>query len=94
MIKKPKRGYYSEKECWGLYVYLSRDIAKALKSFKKISKHSYPGNLNSMEEWHEVLDKMIHCFEILGEDDWDIKDESKVLEGLHLFSKYYLDLWD
>lgn len=95
MVKKPKRGYYSEKECSGLYVYLAKDIAKALKLFKKASKHSYPGNLASMEVWHEILDKMIFSFETISKDNVDVyNNENEVKEGLALFSEYYMDLWD
>ena len=95
MIRKPKRGYYSEKECWDLYIYLARDIAKALKSFKKANKNSYPGNLANMEAWHEILNKMIYSFETISKDNADVyNNEDKVLEGLDLFSKYYMDLWD
>lgn len=95
MIKKPKRGYYSEKECWDLYVYLAKDIAKALKSFKRANKHSYPGNLANMEIWHEILDKMIYSFETISKDNADVySNENAVKEGLALFSEYYMDLWD
>lgn len=95
MIKKRKRGYYSEKECWDLYIYLAKDIAKALKSFKKANKNSYPGNLNNMEEWHYILDKMIYSFETISKDSIEIDDNiDKIESGLDLFSKYYMDLWD
>lgn len=74
---------------------MSRDIAKALKSFKKADKNSYTVGFKNLEEWHEALDKMIYVFEILDKDKWGIEDEAKILEGLHLFFfKYYMDLWD
>lgn len=95
MIRKPKRGYYSEKECWDLYIYLAKDIAKALKSFKKANKNSYPHPCIDMDGWHEVLDKMIYSFETISKDDQQVYGEAdKIQEGLDLFSKHYMDLWD
>lgn len=59
----------------------------------------YPANLNSMEEWHEILDKMIYAFQELIYDDWHWSDDGierdrRIKEGLNLFSEYFTALWD
>lgn len=59
----------------------------------------HPADLNSMEEWHEILDKIIYAFQEIIYDDWhwvdDSKDKSaKVQEGLDLYARWYLNLWD
>jgi len=57
-----------------------------------------------IKQWNDTLDKMIFAFEYMKKDDEgknltesyeeDFKNWDKVQEGLELFAKYYLDLWD
>lgn len=87
---------YSKQECWDLYVFMAKDIMMALKSFKKCNINSYPGSLSSIEEWHEIIDKMIHSFEIIANDNIvaQMHCKEEIQEGLDLFAKYFMDLWD
>ena len=75
---------------------MAKDITMALKSFKKCNINSYPGNLSGTEEWHGIIDKMIYSFEIIANDDIvaQINQKEEIQEGLDLFAKYFMDLWD
>ena len=53
------------------------------------------------EHWHKrwdwVLGEMIMAFECIAEKDWvdwDKATEERVNNGLRLFGKYYMGLWD
>ena len=63
----------------------------SLKPSKKYNVNSYPHGFNNIEEWHEVVDKMIYSFEQIEKDS---SDRVKIEEGLQLFAKYFEDLWD
>lgn len=69
-------------------------IIPRLIAFKS-KTYSYPAKYNSIEEWREVLDKMILSFHQLKMDDWRIKEEKKdvIDEGLKLFIEHLEDLW-
>lgn len=75
---------------------MAKDIMMALKSFKKVNINSYPGNLSGIEEWHGIIDKMICSFEIIANDDIvaQMNRKKEIQEGLDLFAKYFMDLWD
>ena len=54
----------------------------------------FPCDLKSINEWYDILDKIIAAFEILTTDELNTQDEQKIVnEGLDLFRKYYQDLW-
>lgn len=92
-----------EWDTWSMDHTLSLLIVPMLKQLKDQSGVSgYPATLNTMEEWYEVLDKMIWSFE-QSQNLYDITLDSKVdykatmdkiQEGFDLFGKYYMGLWD
>ena len=95
--------YVDLKETWNLDCTIAKFIVPRLKLFKKVVD-CYPGHLDSMDEWYEIIDKMIYSFTYYTEDyhtdfsdpDWKEKEkdtQGKVKEGLELFAKYYAGLW-
>lgn len=94
-----------EWDTWNMDYTLSLLIVPMLNQLKE-GGHGYPAMLDSFEEWHEILDKMIWSFEQAKnahEGDYGLalnnNEEYKaymnrVQEGLDLFSKYYMSLWD
>ena len=93
-------------ECFTAYYPMAKFIYPRLKYFRNMDKMGYPGTLNSMEEWEEILDKMLFAFDYaLNEDeerfspiDFDLEEHQSMLdrvnEGFELFGKYFLNLWD
>lgn len=55
----------------------------------------YPVRLKSLDEWHQILDKIIETFDLLQDDDSLTSEEEakRMQEGLDLFAKHYRDLW-
>ncbi len=82
-------------DVWSLDHTLSLIIAPALKMLKD-QQHGYPGDLEP-EQWDEILDKMIFSFNLMSLEGWpsSFREEvEKVQEGLDLFAKYFMALWD
>lgn len=82
---------FKKQRAWDCYTHLAVHIANELRAFKKYNVNSYPHGFNNIEEWHEVVDKMIYGFEQIEKDS---SDRVKIEEGLQLFAKYFEDLWD
>ena len=82
-------------EVWNTDNTLAQLIAPRLLAFKALDKHGYPPSLKGMHEWNNVIQKMVDAFEIMKYVRV-VSDEEKVIvrEGLDLFCKYYLCLWD
>lgn len=94
---KKENGFYPD-ECWSLYSSICMFIIPRLKYFREHTG-GYPVTVSSIEEWQNILDKMIWSFEESLKDDVDVDENIRELynkdveEGLNLFSKYFLDLW-
>ena len=92
-MKKKHQKNHMYQDTWSLDYYIAKFTLPRLKLFKKVER-GYPCDLKSIDEWHDILDKMIASFEILATDEWNTQDEQKIVdEGLDLFRKYYQDLW-
>ena len=90
-IRMKKEHMY--KDTWNLDYYIAKFILPRLKLFKKVTM-GFPCDLKSINEWYDILDKMIAAFMILSTDEINTQDEQKIVnEGLDLFRKYYQDLW-
>ena len=92
-----ERGF-DDTETWNLDYTIASFILPRLKRFKQVA-NCYPGNM-TLEEWEDILDKMIDAFEIKVKENgesWTSKEEKtkcqKIQEGLDLFAKYYFHLW-
>lgn len=103
--KKKGLAKIQDSELWGLDVTLAKYILPRLERFKEINKMSHPIAFGSIEEWHEVIDKMVYSFDyVLKEDSgigFDLLNEEerecrykKYQEGMDLFAKHFMDLWD
>lgn len=69
-IKKYNTRKYSPTQLWNLDYYLAKHIYYALKQFKAMERHGYPGcyGADTPEKWEEILDKMIWSFKEISED--------------------------
>ena len=86
-------------DTWSMDHTLSYIIVPMLQQLKDTT-HSYPSNLNSVDEWYEILDEMIWAFtfkrdrfDTLMEDDPKATQE-RLSNAFRLFGKYYESLWD
>lgn len=143
--------HLTDEQIWNLKIPLAFFISGALTRFYHIDRHSYPGQVKSVEDWNCILKEMIWTFNEIAYDnpgepynilfnktmkehpEWyddsliefrhtnngtmvnmdrwgyhahmspeeldKVKQDSKdynnrIQNGLNLFSKYFLDLWD
>ena len=78
--------------------FLAKRILPPLKAFRNRDIGEYPSCLNNVEEWKEILDKMIFSFDSIVREYYSSSMEeqtkdNKVKEGLELFAKYFQSLW-
>jgi hypothetical protein len=91
---------FSVYDWWNFNNYLSWVIIQGLEKFKDGAGHPVNDEINSMDDWRAILDKMIVGFKAMERlmDDFDITtaEEDRALweEGSALFVKYYPTLWD
>ena len=82
-------------EIWNTDNTLARLIIPRLQAFKQLDKHGYPADFNDMRTWNNTIQKMIDSFELLKYPGALSDVEKKTVdEGLLLFCKYFLNLWD
>jgi hypothetical protein len=98
ILKKKGLSKITSQELWNLDGTLAKYILPRLIKFKRINTNSHPVTFNSLNEWHNTIDKMIWSFEKLLNDNWDYskveKENQRYLEGMHLFAEHFADLWD
>lgn len=88
-----KRGF-DDSETWSLRDTIVNFTLQRLELFKKLTI-GFPASLNSMEEWHQILDKIIFSFKLVQLDDEEdgIRNRyNEYEEGMQLFSKWFLHL--
>lgn len=87
-----ERGF-DNSETWSLRDTIVNFTLPRLELFKKLTI-GFPASLNSMEEWHQILDKIILSFKLVQLDDEDeIRNRyNEYEEGMQLFSKWFLHL--
>ena len=82
----------SPDELWNMDVTLAHFLLPRIKEFRKIAI-GIPGGLNNLEEWHEIIDKMIVAFEIIAdEDEYYATNPSRtkeLVEGLDAFHSWF-----
>ena len=95
--QKLTRGY-SDIEIWNLDATIAEFVLPRMKALRD-GTCCYPPDLNSLDEWKEMLDKMIRGFELYLVDDWpDDTEEMKkqneeVGEALKMFGERFSQLW-
>jgi len=86
---------FDDSETWSLDCTIAKFIYPRLIRLKQVSCAT-PGNVNSNEEWNEILDDMIYAFKTISEDVFYQSNKhqvERVDKGLDLFRKYYFNLW-
>ena len=83
-------------EVWNTYCYIAKAIVPRLKAFKALDKHGCPEDFFPDEnKWNKAIQKMIDAFELLQPHAIHYQvDEPTIEEGLDLFRKHFLNLWD
>ena len=95
---KKNGNYVSYNELWNLDTTIAEWILPRLRRFREISD-GYPSVL-SEEEWNEILDKIIHGFELIA-GQFQVEPyignseriETEIEEGMNLFAKWIRALW-
>lgn len=102
-----KHGLYIDpKETLSLDMTIAEFVLPRLKLYKKLN-NGVPARLETIDEWNEILDKIIRTFEYLSDEscnycvDTDMPNwieeyntrQIEVKEGLDLFAKYFQALW-
>ncbi len=92
---------FSTYDWWNFNSYLNWVIIQGLEKFKKDGAgHPVYGGVETMEDWREVLDKMIAGFRAQERltnmtNTATLKADTAVWEeGSALFIKFYSSLWD
>lgn len=92
---------WSDDETWSLDITVSDYLVPRLKRLKEL-KHGHPSCFQTMEEWNEILDKMIYAFtecsnefnrEYPGTVSKERARQRKIKIGLNLFAKHFQNLW-
>lgn len=90
--RKAKYGF-SDDETWSLDYTIACFALPRLKRYKKITK-SFPSSMEKIEDWYEILDKIIFSLEAIVEERiFDTPIDERIQEGCELFGKYFLNLW-
>lgn len=99
--KQKERLGFDSRETWNLDITIAFFVYPRLKYFRENMDGFYPSGFNSIEEWQEVLDKMLKAFEyIITDKELDTKGneeyfqiDNEIQEGLDLFGEYFRCLW-
>jgi hypothetical protein len=87
------RNGFPDSDIWNLDWSIAKYTLPRLKRLKEI-QCGFPGDLGSMEEWDEIIDKIILAFDKIANSEPPTEDCKEIKEGLDLFRKYYFSLWD
>lgn len=94
--KKKGLSKITNQEVYSLNITLAKFILPRIIKFKELAD-SYPSQLNSIEEWHYILDQIIWSLDKHIKDDLSSKttenEINKYNNGMMLFAKYFADLW-
>ena len=95
--KKFTRGY-SDIEIWNLDATIAKFVLPRLKALRE-GTCCYPPDLDSLDDWQIMLDKIIRAFELYLEDEWSDdpevmkKQNEEIGEGFKLFGERFSQLW-
>jgi hypothetical protein len=92
---------FDDTELWNLDHTIVKFILPRLKEFKKLSKGSYPSEVETEENWQEILEKIIVGLEYYLEKDRvteiSVNDENgrmfMIEEAFQLLIKHFVNLW-
>ena len=94
----------SEPKWYELYWHVAEYSLPMLKALQE-NAHGYPAEFHEDHEgdsdaaaadWNNTIGAMIEAFELIGEDDWQFDEDARarVEQGVALFGKHFLNLWD
>ena len=86
---------WDDSDIWSLDYTISQFVLPRLKGLKE-QKGCHPNTL-TVQEWDDIMDKMILAFELNikdTDDGIDKEEREQMKKGLALFAKYYCSLWD
>lgn len=91
--QRKERGFDSS-ELWNLDSTITEFILPRLKAFRE-SLCGYPSCLSDIEEWENILDKIIVAFQIYNSPYFMTEDNDLSIweEGWNLFCEYFTRLW-
>ena len=79
-----------------LDVALARHIAPRVRMFANTAHDSYPAELESREEWLDILNRIATAFEFVGKDDYYHPNPDEIAQfdsAMHEFATWYRRLW-
>jgi hypothetical protein len=86
---------YPIEDVWNTDNTLAQLIVPRLQAFKALDKHGHPQGFKDIADWNKAIQKMIDAFELVQPNKVVYSDDyPTIYEGLDLFSKYFLNLWD
>ena len=91
--QRKSRGW-DDSDLWELDNNITDFILPRLKEFRK-KIGSPPTGEMTLEEWKDILNKMIIAFELNDNDEteWTEEEQKKYKEGMFLFAEYFQELW-
>ena len=101
---------FDDSELWSLDYTVSKFVLPRLKEFRKdlmgtpaqFLPDKWPitdeEEKAAIKAWEDTIDKMIHAFELHLKDGegelLELPQYDEIDEGMALFAKYYMNLWD
>lgn len=99
LLFRIKHGFWKY-EVWDLFSHTTDFVLPRLEYYHA-HMVGYPGGDITMEDWKEIVNKMIIAFRIVKirsedslPDSYSEENNKKVKEGLALFAEYFETLWD
>lgn len=87
---------FDDSETWSLNTTFAQWFAPRLRRFKEVTI-AYPAYCNDMEEWQEILQKMLDGFEMMADGDtyftFDEQAHEKMQHSVDLFYQHFHSLW-
>lgn len=92
---------FDDSETWSLDHTIASFLLPRMKRFRELT-NGYPSCFGSMDEWYEVIDKIISSLEKMVNFDGNTMEmmldeikvyEAEIQEGIDLLAKYFFSLW-
>lgn len=104
-IDQRKELHFGDQDLWNFFIANAKAQVSALTRLRD-SAYGYPGDLDSMDDWHVLLNQMIDGFQAIIDYDehwlddgvdwhalWD-ESEQRFNTGMTTYTKWYRHLWD
>lgn len=97
-VQRHTRGF-GDDSTWSLDYFYAKTFVKTITRFKELNDRCYPSNLDTYEEWEQILDEMIEGFQVVvSEFDNGVgfltkEEQAKVDLAMFNFSRWWRALW-